>query len=436
MKVINRIIEYGIYLLIIILPFQTRLMLSSGEDRLGFLEYERISLYASDILIVALLILWLIVFLKGPKKVKELPIYWWIIAGLDLVIFISIFYAPDKALAFYHYLLFIEGIGLFFLILNAKYNKLFFYLFLAISLLIQSVLSIFQFLSQGSPASKWLGMASHFPADLGASVIDTFGADGIGERWLRAYGSFDHPNILGAFLVIGILLLLYLMLKGRVKPKTAELNLCLVASVVSILALVFSFSRSSWLALLFGVLLLLIYFAFLRNKLAQIKILTFIFISSLIIAAPFFTYNNLFVTRISGEGRLEEKSINERTKYSMEESLLIRDKIFTGAGIGNYIGVQTEKRPSDPFWAFEPVHNTFLLILSEIGIVGLLMFLAMISYLAVESFARKNIVNLSILASLVIMMLLDHFWWSLHFGILFFWLIMALLIKNLKDKKI
>lgn len=434
MKIINKIIEYGIYLLVLILPFQTRLIFFPGAD--SGLEYERISLYASDILIVFLFSLCLIGFFGNKEKIEKPRAYWLVIAALDIFVFISIFFAADWSLAIYHYALFLLGVALFFLILRVPYDKLTLYVFLALSLLIQAVLGIFQFLYQGSPASKWLGMAAHFPAESGISVIETVGADGIGERWLRAYGSFDHPNLLAAFLGVGLLFLLIFMLGKSLRPKTLELNFCLVSSMTAALALIFSFSRSAWLALVAGIAALLGYFVFVRDRINQMKILIFIFFFSLLAATPFFFYNNLFETRISGTGRLEEKSISERERFLAEGRETIEENLFFGVGIGNYIGEQTAKLPGRPAWTFEPVHNTFLLIWAEAGIFALFSFLIFISTLAVMSWEKKNIGNLSILASLVIMMLFDHFWWSLHFGILFFWLIAALLIKNLKDKKI
>ena len=69
---------------------------------------------------------------------------------------------------------------------------------------LQACLGIYQFFTQSSFACKWLGMASHNAQDLGVSVIETLS----GERWLRAYGGLDHPNIFGGFLCFSILILI------------------------------------------------------------------------------------------------------------------------------------------------------------------------------------------------------------------------------------
>lgn len=431
---LKKIIEYGIYLLILVLPLQTRLILRPSD-----IEYLSISLYAVDIFVMVLLTFFVVsIFLDRGTELRlsktKAPIF--LIAGLDLVLFISIFYSQDKILAFYHYLIFLEGAGIFFLLLAANYDRMKLYLSLAFSVMIQGLISIFQFFVQDSPACKWLGMARHYPGEPGVSAIETFGPFGVGERWLRAYGSFDHPNILGAFLAISMLFLAYPLVKKKLKPRTLELNICLIAFYLGILGLILSFSRSAWLAVCSATLFLLLYFLLTKNWFGQLKILSLILIASFIFIFPFFFYNELFVSRLSGQGRLEEKSFDQRAKYLTQGKRSISEDPFFGTGLGNYIRRQKSKRPDDLYWNFEPVHNTFLLIMAEIGIIGSLLFLGLIAWIAVESVSRGNLFNLSILLSLVIMMMFDHFWWSLHFGHLFLWVVWALLINNLKDKKI
>lgn len=416
----------------LILPFQTRLILRPAE-----VEYLSISLYALDLFLILLLALFLLYFFRYPKRqlrlAKHKPLLFFL-AGLDLFLFISIFFAPDKALALYHYILFLEGVGVFFLFSEADYSRLKLFISLSLSLILQAAIAAYQFFFQGSSACKWLGMSARVPAEPGISVIETLGPSGLGERWLRAYGAFDHPNILGAFLAIGILFIIYPLVKKRLKPKTFALNVCLVAYCVAVFGLILSFSRAAWLAVASGALLLFAYFVLKKNWFGQLKMLSLALMASFIFIVPFMSYNELFATRLSARGRLEEKSLDERGRYLREGKEIISKHIFFGAGIGNFARRQQELRPGDPFWTFQPVHNTFLLIWAEAGVFALLFFLCFIVWTAAESLAVGKVFNLSILLSLVIMMMLDHFWWSLHFGIIFFWLIMALLLRNIKYK--
>ena len=58
-------------------------------------------------------------------------------------------------------------------------------------------------------------MAYHASNILGDSVIET----SMG-RFLRAYGPFDHPNILGGIMVLGIILVLYSSLQKEINRNS------------------------------------------------------------------------------------------------------------------------------------------------------------------------------------------------------------------------
>lgn len=52
--------------------------------------------------------------------------------------------------------------------------------------------ALWQTITQWVPAHAWFGLAEQAPERLGAAVVWIGG-----ERWLRPYGSFSHPNIFG-----------------------------------------------------------------------------------------------------------------------------------------------------------------------------------------------------------------------------------------------
>ena len=54
---LQKIIEYGFYLFLFILPWQTRWIIVPGEINEGYFEYGTYSLYGSDILLIILLFL-------------------------------------------------------------------------------------------------------------------------------------------------------------------------------------------------------------------------------------------------------------------------------------------------------------------------------------------------------------------------------------------
>ncbi|MDD4902422.1 MAG: O-antigen ligase family protein [Patescibacteria group bacterium] len=463
-------IEYGLYALVFLLPWQTKLILRQGNLGGGDWEYGTIALYGTDILLIGLLILFLISYwqkkssgdnkgavvepaITHPVAAAAPPLpgrgIIIILSGLDLFLFLSIFFAPDTILAAYRYVLFLLGLGLFWLIIKAEYSRTKLAIAFFSSLIIQGGLAIGQFLLQNTFAFKWLGLAIHYSSDLGVSVIETLDARGIPERWLRAYGSLDHPNILGGLLAIGLTILVCIYLQsyfeknkitnypGRAPwPRAGKLKIINFFTFYFLLftlfaALIFTFSRSAALALAVGLILSVIFYLFKKDRPALKRLGLIAVMAAVLFGIIFFNYQDLFITRAQDTSRLELKSISERKTYQDDSLGLIKKNWLFGSGIGNYTKALAEKDPQRSWDKLNPVHNVFLLVWSESGIFGLLFFTALLVYLFVGSFRKKIILNLSILSILVIIMMFDHYLWSLHFGILLFWLSIGFVYKSL-----
>ena len=475
---INKTIEYGLYLLVFLLPIQTRWIIKAGAS-----EYGTISLYGTDILLVILVALF-VVHKVYSRKLRvascELRVYWWLILGLDLAIFISIFFAEDKLIAIYKYAVFLLGIGLFWLIVSANYNKIkLIYCFLA-GIFLQACLGIWQFLTQSSFACKWLGMAEHDASVLGTSVIETISSiDGIGERWLRAYGGMDHPNILGGILAIGILLAVGLLVKfSKSKDEISDIRyqildfknikylisniqyLFLASYFLLLTSLFFTFSRGAWLGLAVGVFIMLALMVVKKDLLGQKKLLQIILMSSVLIFILFSQFQDLVSTRLSNSARLEVKSNVERIESYKDSWEMIKGNWLFGVGVGNYTkynaNLQINANAANTNYAnkcqstnceyVQPVHNVFLLVWAEIGIIGLLFFIALLLRVAscelrVMRYAlcvvncESRVASCALLIAMIIMFTIDHWWWSLHFGIFLFWMILGLAIRESAGKR-
>ncbi len=452
MKFLEKIIEYGLYFFVFILTLQTRLILKSGELNGGYFEYGTYSLYLTDLFLISLILLfgfWIFKTkeLQSAPKVKITNREWrflpsghfapsghfvFILGVLDLFIFISCFFAYDKFLAFYKYGWFLLGVGLLFLLLKAKYNKIKLFYFFMVGVLWEALLAIYQFIFQVSFKNKWFGIAEHNPGDLGVSVIETLS----GERWLRAYGGLDHPNILGGLLVIAILLLL-INKNPKLSLGMSKFNLGFLGQNVLLIilstALFLTFSRGAYLAFASSLLLLIIFSFCKKNKEMQFKSLKFLFASSLIFISLFSIYPNLFKARILGNLRLENKSNIERINGIQDAQKIIKNNLFFGVGMGNYaLALKKEVYPNKKSYFYQPVHNVFILILAEIGIFGFLAFLSFIFYLSYLIF-KNNIFYLSLLFALIILFSFDHYFWSLHFGFLLFFFSLGMIL-NLKRR--
>lgn len=425
-------IEYAFYLFVFLLPWQTKLII-----RPAITNFTEISIYVSHLLFLVILIAFFAWQLRRQEGSEPISPLWVSLVALEVGVLISFFFALDQFLAFYHYILLLMSIGLFYMLRAGTFrysyedsrfsvNKVI--TSLLISLFFQASLGIYQFLMQFSPANKFLGLAAHH-ADLpGTSVIET--ASG---RWLRAYGGLDHPNILAGVLAIALVITAYLLAERKMirsKTEAATSLLLFVFYFFALTALFFTFSRAGWLAYTSGLVILLIVLIYKRDHWMLGRYLVLLFFSAVMLFIVAFPYRDLVFTRTTGawEGvsRLEQKSLTERNNYLDQAGSLIKDSWIFGVGVGNYTRVlERDDGNRQEAWAYQPVHNSFLLLFAQSGIVSLISFLAFLYFLIKKD--RRAVYSGAVLAALVVLMIFDHWLISLPFGLLFLFLVLGLL---------
>ncbi|MBI4281403.1 O-antigen ligase family protein [Candidatus Uhrbacteria bacterium] len=306
-----------------------------------------------------------------------------------------------------------EGIALFFLIRVLPINRTKLVWSFVASAVVQSLLAIAQFFTQSVFAWPFSGIALKDPSDLGVSVVQF--AD---ERWLRAYGSFPHPNVLGAFLAIAAILLFTKLFRSRDEvsriknQESGTLKFIIHNSyfIILVTGLFFTFSRAAWIAFFFGLIIYAVQTKAWREKIF-LQFALLLVVTATVLTVLFFP---LIHTRVGGGSRLEIKSNQERTTGYREAIQLIKRHPFLGVGIGNYtVAVARELRPNNPAWSYQPAHNIFLLIISELGFIGL-------ALLFVFFWRLKNLqlTTYNLLLPLFILSFFDHSLWTLHSGIL------------------
>jgi len=444
---LKKTIKLLFYLFVFLLPWQTRLIWHQAFLNNYVWEYGRFSLYGTEILLGLILLLygfWLIKN-KRPEKVKlkelffrlknpSVLIYWLVVLFL-LMAGLSIIWSLNVDLACYSWFRLLEGITLFSMVLIFEFELPKIVIALVSSAILQSLLAIWQFFAQYTFANKWLGLAEHFSTLPGSIILQTDN-----ERWLRAYGSLPHPNILGGFLVIAILFLFYLSFIA----KTAKQRFFVWAGVIIIPpALFFTFSRSAWVALIFSLLILICLFS--RSKTLELRNIFFtIFIPILLIFIILaVNFSESVLTRIKGEQDLEVASIYLRIAFTKQAMELIQYRPWSGVGIGNYTyGVFQKVNSSWPGYYYQPVHNIYLLSLAELGVVASAIFYLIILMILIQllrkkyftttsDLAIKNLILALIFISILIISLVDHYFWTSYFGIIIFWLILGLSLKNI-----
>ncbi|MCK5320292.1 O-antigen ligase family protein [Candidatus Parcubacteria bacterium] len=447
---LKKLTEYGLYLLVFLLPLQTRWIIRSGKLNGGYFEYGTISLYATDIILLAVLLLFVIDLFKNKKtpnyklhssnEYKQITNFLIILAGLELTVFISCCFADNKLIAFYKYAWFLLGIGFFLLIAKANYSRLKLLSGFFLGIFVSASLGIWQFLNQNSFANKWLGIAKHDPSVSGVSVVEAIGNLGLGERWLRAYGTLDHPNMLGGLLAIGAIAAVITIARLAETKNTKIIanysyilfTLYFLLSTI-IVALFFTFSRAAWLAFAVSLFAILIITLIKKDRFKQIQILKIILVSGILAFILFTNFQNLVLTRVKGESRLEQKSNIERLESNKAAIDMFRDNWLIGVGMGNYTTELAKINPDRPAYFYHPAHNVYLLIAAEIGIFGIALFLYLILYISHYILKSGKIYKIPLIISLIILLIFDHWLWSLHFGVLFLFFIFG--VACIEDKK-
>ncbi len=216
------------------------------------------------------------------------------------------------------------------------------------------LLGVWQMIAGWSPASTFFGLASRNAAHLGDAIITVHG-----DRILRMYGSFPHPNIFG----VAIALVFGALATSSSRHKMAPSSLQITILITSILLVLFCISRSAALAM--ACASIAAYAVSRQHK----KILLLAFLLPVLVWSLQFISPSILALR--GQSFTEQQSIAERVEQmSTWWQVMYRDGLF-GTGLYEYPqAVAQVQGASLPAWAYQPMHNVFLLILAEVGVVG------------------------------------------------------------------
>jgi O-antigen ligase len=194
----------------------------------------------------------------------------------------------------------------------------------------------------------------------------------------RLNGTFLHPNVFAQYLTIIFCILLYIIFSGKMKP--AEKLLVFGAVAIVMFELLFTFTRSAWIA----VFMVSLTFIFLKTKPAQnVK---YVLIMVLILAAAFPFVSERF-SDIHQDSHDNLSSWQWRLKQWNETFSSLRNHFFIGNGIGMH---------GHDFLIM--AHNDYLRIAYETGVFGVVFYLLFLLYILYKSLKRvlKSITPLAI----------------------------------------
>ncbi len=410
------------WLTVFMLPWQLRHTFCFASYGGNYFEYSSIQLYATDLLIVVLLVLWI---LRWPKL--QLPAKWvWQPLVLWLVwITVSGWYGLDWQNSLQqsvHYWLMFGW--LLYLFNNVKDLRQIFWPFVW-GVALQAVWGIAQFIGNHDLGMQILGESPLGPNQGGVAVVGDEA-----HRQIRAQGLLPHPNMLGGLLVFSILPLVQLY---RDASKKQKYWLLAVAGLVGV-ALVLSFSRTSWVVALIIMLVMVLVAIFRKRE----RFIWLPLVALLLGAGVAVGWQWSNVTgRFSTESRLEQKSVEDRVGSLGDWGKIISGHEFAGVGTGNYTQALIQLKPNQKVWTYKPIHDIYLLITAETGAVGLAIWLWMmfvVGWLWLK-LIRQNWANwwlglplIGILGAGVV----DHWAVSFQQGRLLFFLALALIILESK----
>ena len=465
----------------------------------SFTEYATFFLYLSDILLIITLFLWLISNKNLIKrfdlnKLKNIIsknktwryfLLFVLLLGLNLIIKRDYF-----EISLFGFLKLLELILLsLYVCFNLNKAKWLFnsLLVLSISGFVQGMIAIFQFTTQQSFFKSELLRKLTGESLIGADISGVAKFVFEGQKIVRSYGTFPHPNILGGFLIFTILItiLLYLESKnGYLSSKMANYQLFslynntkrgisqgvtyslfwIIMIFVQISALFLTFSRVSWISFILAVIILfIVYIIYLYNvsyeTLFKNIIINFkeLFVVILLLIILIISNFSIIQARIgdnllSASSRLPDNSaISDRNFYNNVSRETISNNFLFGSGLGTfifqidgYLEKNNIKQKFEP-WQYQPAHNIYFLIASEIGIIGLLFLLLFLVYTISTSLkivSRETIFNkkfnyylLIIFLSFLFIGLFDHYFWTLQQGRLIFWLVLGFMLMNNNKRK-
>ena len=386
-------------------------------------DYYAPAIYLTDILVIAFLTIFVLrtVLMKGIRiRIRSSTIV--ILGVLTILIVANIYYSLLPILSLMKWLkifeltmiaLYIKGRSTF------NVRKLL-VIPLFYSVVVFGVIGICQFYYQRSIGGLFymLGERSFTADTIGIAVVNIFGV----ER-LRMYSTFPHPNALAGYAGVVVILLL---VSYKKKIITSGKSLFWLSILILGIVLFLTFSKTAYLSI---VVVGCMYLLLRMNQRLFKKVTKTVFLFIVVLSLLF----TIISSPVVNEGKY--KTVSERVVLANVAGEAFSENIVTGVGMNGYI-VQLSKRdiPTSVRWMLQPVHNIYLLMLSE---MGLLLFIIAIFALFKVLAMTLEIKSLLIFPYLFILITgtLDHYWITLQQNQLIATIIIAVIIREYYERK-
>ncbi len=357
------------------------------------IDYLSPTIYFWDILVVGLLAIFLLQGHKVNRQALNLVLVFLLLLSLSL--FQIVFGTPVNLGAGVFRMEQYLAASLLGIYLASKrieeFRGVLFYS-LASAVFLQSSIALLEFIN-GSSIGLWVLGERSFT--LSTPAIAKF--DFYGREFLRPYATLPHPNVLAAFLLIGLMLLMLIKPVSYLAKRLLE-----GATLLGGLTVILTASR---VAILAGLLLGLVFLK--RTGLA-------ILILSLVILSPF------IFTRFTSLLSFDNLSLLRREELIEISLIKFTQKPLLGVGLNNFIYSGADSLLVGPNRFLQPVHNIYLLSLVEVGVVGTLGLFIFCAIPIWGLWKRKSLKEAKILLTVWVLIaflgMFDHYFLTLPQG--------------------
>lgn len=412
-------LKRGVFPLILITLFwQTRIALF---DPFALYDYVIPFLYLSDFLIL--------IFLFAHLLHKQTWIYsffnpyprWWLVSlvvGM-ICVWVSAYFAVGQVSAMYHALkltlLLLWSFSLADFLKSYPRSRV-------ITLLVLGVipLAVIGFAEVGIGRSlgfQWIGEWSFTKLAPGIANIM------IGDyELLRPYATFPHPNVYGA--IMGGSVLLWFT---RTDKAWEGYRRYIVG--ILILGVILSFSRTVWLGLIGAGAYL--YWCNRRMVDTYLEKDTKLTVAVALAGTGMIV---LLLFRFAALQTWDNLSIMRRLELNAVAVDLLFDRPWIGTGPNQFVvGIDNYWQDREGVRYVQPVHNTPLLMMVELGIIGAVGWFIALFGLVYRCIQRIPQQVVAVWVYIAITSMFDHYWWTLQAGRLFIFLLLGVTLYTMKE---
>lgn len=398
-------------LVIATLPIQlNKYFFTNSSFVLGIpIDYLAISIYLSDFAIALYLLLFIFENHQNFKQILQKRKNFIIaILALNLLMFLNPLYSSKNSqIALFFAFRFLE-FSLFTLFasidLESKKTLLQLKKIVYFSLFWQSIIVVYQFLLQRSIGFWILGERS-FDSSTPTIANSTI----FGKELLRPYGTFPHPNVAGAFFIFFLILVLPDMVKTKYLLKIKKYFVKKIVILLSLISVCLIYSKTALIIVLASPTF---YFKSKKNIILFLTLIVF----TILIYTRFFSLSY-------------ETSVAERlVLFQAAFKIALINPLF-GVGSANFISELAKLNLTSiaQVRLLQPVHNVFLLIITQNGLLGLVLF---VNFLFVIQKGIATTQKFILFLSILIYLSIDHFLWTLQQGQFLMALVSAYILSS------